>query len=113
MPVDGAHADGPARVLLRPEQLRLSAPARRGSCWPAWAASTSTATTPASGSPCPDGTAVTARLDGADLPATGAYVAVTVRGSALAFPATADRPLQPGRLMGPDRARSPAVPAVG
>jgi iron(III) transport system ATP-binding protein len=37
----------------------------------------------------PDGTAVTARLDGSDLPATGARVAVTVRGSALAFPATA------------------------
>jgi iron(III) transport system ATP-binding protein len=78
--------DGPARVLLRPEQLRLSAPA--------------------SGTPVarvrsvdfyghdsrvwlvlPDGETVSSRLDGGNLPSVGDDVAIAVHGTALAFPA--------------------------
>ena len=87
--------DGPARVLLRPEQLRLSAPAAPGSR----AARVRSVDFYGHDSrvwlDLPDGGTVSARLDGADLPAAGDDVAVTVRGSALAFPA--DR--------GPQRAR--------
>ena len=77
-------------MLLRPEQLRLSAPA----------AASGEVLARVGGVDffghdarirltLADGTAVTARLDGAELPAAGASVAVTVRGSALAFPASA------------------------
>jgi iron(III) transport system ATP-binding protein len=82
-PVD----DGPARVLLRPEQLRLSAapgavPARvRGvdfyghdsRVWLDLAG----------------GLTVSARLEGADVPAAGDEVSVAVAGTALPFPAGA------------------------
>ena len=80
-------ADGPARVLLRPEQLRLGAPgpgrpAARvrsvdfyGHDSRAWL-------------DLPGGIRVSARLDGADLPSAGDDVSVTVRGTALAFPPT-------------------------
>jgi iron(III) transport system ATP-binding protein len=82
-------ADGPARVLLRPEQLRLSAaapgavPARvRGvdfyghdsRVWLDLA----------------DGRTVSARLEGADVPAAGDEVSVAVAGTALPFPAGVD-----------------------
>ncbi|TQN42215.1 iron(III) transport system ATP-binding protein [Blastococcus colisei] len=99
VPCQGAVADGPARVLLRPEQLRLSTPGRAGAVVArvrsvdfyghdsrVWLA-------------LPDGGTVSARLDGADLPSVGDDVAVTVRGTALAFPvsgpAEVTAPLQP------------------
>jgi iron(III) transport system ATP-binding protein len=85
LPVQGERPDGRARVLLRPEQLRLSAPAADavvarvrsvdfyGHDSRVWLE-------------LPDGVTVSARLDGADLPSAGDQVAVTVRGAALAFP---------------------------
>jgi iron(III) transport system ATP-binding protein len=96
---EGAVADGRARVLLRPEQLRLSRPGQPdavvarvrsvdfyGHDSRVWLT-------------LPDGGSVSARLDGADLPSVGDDVAVTVRGTALAFPAGApvdvSAPLQP------------------
>jgi iron(III) transport system ATP-binding protein len=89
LPYDSATTltDGPARVLLRPEQLRLGAPGPRetvarvagvdfyGHDSRAWL-------------DLPGGIRVSARLDGADLPAAGDDVSVTVRGTALAFAAT-------------------------
>jgi iron(III) transport system ATP-binding protein len=87
VPVEGRHDEGPARVLLRPEQLRLSPPgsapgsvvARVGGV-DFYGHDARVRLT------LLDGVAVTARLDGVDLPAAGAQVAVSVRGSALAFP---------------------------
>jgi iron(III) transport system ATP-binding protein len=94
---EGTVADGPARVLLRPEQLRLSPPAPGavvarvggldfyGHDSRVWLT-------------LPDGGTVSARLDGSDLPAVGDDVAVTVRGTALAFPVgspSTPAPLQP------------------
>jgi iron(III) transport system ATP-binding protein len=83
-------ADGAARVLLRPEQLRLSAPVP---------------TAPGARGPIakvrsvdfyghdsrawlelPGGARVSARLEGVDLPSAGDDVSVTVRGTALVFP---------------------------
>jgi iron(III) transport system ATP-binding protein len=78
--------DGRARVLLRPEQLRLSSPDPGGPIARVrsvdfyghdsrvWL-------------DLPDGRTVSARLDGGDLPSTGDDVSITVRGTALAFPA--------------------------
>jgi len=77
--------DGPARVLLRPEQLRLvaavpgAAPARvrrvdfYGHDSRVWL-------------DLPDGGTVSARLDGADVPAAGEDVSIAVRGVARVFP---------------------------
>jgi iron(III) transport system ATP-binding protein len=84
--------DGPARVLLRPEQLRLGPPVagaprarvRRvdfyGHDSRVWL-------------DLPDGGTVSARLDGADVPTAGDDVAVSVRGAARVFPprSAADR----------------------
>ncbi|WP_369133030.1 ABC transporter ATP-binding protein [Modestobacter sp. I12A-02662] len=82
----GGLPGGRARVLLRPEQLRLSAPVptapvarvRRvdffGHDSRVWL-------------DLPDGVRVSARLDGADVPAAGDDVSITVRGAALAFAA--------------------------
>jgi iron(III) transport system ATP-binding protein len=87
VPVDGGHPDGPARVLLRPEQLRLSAPeSAPGAVVARVGAIDFYGHDARVGLTLPDGVTVTARLDGADLPATGAHVAVSVRGPALAFP---------------------------
>jgi iron(III) transport system ATP-binding protein len=84
-------ADGAARVLLRPEQLRLSAPVPTapiarvrsvdfyGHDSRAWL-------------DLPGGVRVSARLEGADVPAAGDDVSIVVRGTALAFPAA---PLHP------------------
>jgi iron(III) transport system ATP-binding protein len=83
----GSCPDGPARVLLRPEQLRLVA-ATDGAAPTAtvrgvdfyghdsrvWLELSS-------------GVTVSARLEGADLPATGDTVSIAVRGPALTFPA--------------------------
>jgi iron(III) transport system ATP-binding protein len=86
-PVD----DGPVRVLVRPEQLRLSAPSPAavvarvrgvdfyGHDSRVWL-------------DLPGGTTVTARLDGSTVPSTGEDVAVTVAGTALPFPAGAAAP---------------------
>ncbi len=84
--LDGDVADGPARVLLRPEQLRLGAP---------------TGTTPQATVrtidfyghdsrvwlDLPGGATVIARLEGSDLPVVGQQVGITVVGAALPFPA--------------------------
>ncbi|TFV87710.1 ABC transporter ATP-binding protein [Blastococcus sp. CT_GayMR20] len=86
LPVEGPQPDGPARVLLRPEQLRL-APAVAG---------TGTARVRSVDFyghdsrvwlDLADGRTVSARIDGGDLPVAGDDVTVTVRGRALAFPA--------------------------
>ena len=85
-PADGAVPDGPARVLLRPEQLRLGAPSGAvpqarvrsidfyGHDSRVWL-------------DLPDGATVIARLEGADLPVVGQEVGITVVGAALPFPA--------------------------
>jgi len=84
----GDSVDGPARVLLRPEQLRLDAP---------------TADLPAARVRGVDfyghdarvwldlatGPTVSARLEGRNLPTVGQQVSITVLGPALAFPAGA------------------------
>jgi iron(III) transport system ATP-binding protein len=103
--LDGPAPDGPARLLLRPEQLRLGAPdggvprARvRGvdfyghdsRVWLDLA----------------DGGTVTARLEGADLPVVGQDVGITVVGAALRFPGEAGEP-RPG-VVAPD-AEEPAT----
>ncbi len=99
VPVDGAHPDGPARLLLRPEQLRLS-PA--GSVRDAVVAAVDGVDffghDARARLTLPGGVTVSARLDGNELPSAGAYVGVTVRGAARAFPvgaAHAPVPLQP------------------
>jgi iron(III) transport system ATP-binding protein len=81
----GGVPDGPARVLLRPEQLRLSGPRPElpvarvrsvdfyGHDSRVWL-------------DLPEGRSITARLDGGDLPSAGDDVSVSVRGAALAFP---------------------------
>jgi iron(III) transport system ATP-binding protein len=81
----GTAPEGRARILLRPEQLRLSAP--------------DTGTTAARVRSVdfyghdsrvwldlPGGGTVSARLEGADLPGAGDDVSISVRGTALAFP---------------------------
>ncbi|MGY1722811.1 ABC transporter ATP-binding protein [Blastococcus sp. SYSU DS0533] len=88
LPVDGGAAEGPARVLLRPEQLRLGPPLGAGArarvqavdfyghdsrVWLTLA----------------DGGTVTARLEGTRLPAVGQEVTIEVAGAALTFPADA------------------------
>ena len=95
-PTAGRVPDGSARVLLRPEQLRLSAPqpdlpvARvravdfYGHDSRVWL-------------DLPGGRSVSARLEGADVPSAGDDVSVVVRGAALVFPAsdvTAPVPVQ-------------------
>ena len=90
VPVEGGYPDGRARVLLRPEQLRLSDPtaapgavvARIGGVDFFGHVARMRLVLPEVGT-------VSARLVGADLPATGEEVAVTVRGPALAFPPAA------------------------
>jgi hypothetical protein len=84
--LDGAAADGPARVLLRPEQLRLGAPGGAvpqarvrsvdfyGQVSRVWL-------------DLPSGVHVSARLEGADIPAAGDEVTITVQGAVLPFPA--------------------------
>jgi iron(III) transport system ATP-binding protein len=84
--VDPASAEGAARVLLRPEQLRLSppvpgAPLARvrsidfyGHDSRVWL-------------DLPSGVTVSARLEAGDLPSAGDDVSISVRGVALAFPA--------------------------
>jgi iron(III) transport system ATP-binding protein len=93
LPVEQAAAavsDGPVRVLLRPEQLRLTAPAGElpvaRVCTVDFYGHDSRV-----GLVLSDGRTVSARLDGGDLPVVGDVVAISVRGTALAFPAGDER----------------------
>jgi iron(III) transport system ATP-binding protein len=91
--------DGPARVLLRPEQLRLSAAPGAvrarvrgvdfyGHDSRVWL-------------DLPDGGTVSARLDGVDLPDAGDDVAISVRGTALAFAAGQEPAVRESALAAP------------
>lgn len=102
--VEPATPDGPARLLLRPEQLRLSVPVAGertalvrtvdfyGHDSRVWLG-------------LPSGVTVSARLEGSDVPAPGDAVAVAVHGTALAFPAGAAGTVLAG---GRDAAPAPA-----
>jgi iron(III) transport system ATP-binding protein len=102
--------DGRARVVLRPEQLRLSAPTGAGPVarvrsvdfyghdsriWLDLA----------------DGVRVSARIEGADLPTAGDDVTITVQGTVLPFPATTAGHLAEGTALAgtvaPDQASEP------
>lgn len=99
VPSTGAVAHGPARLLLRPEQLRLSPSARTGDVVARVRSVDFYGHDSRVWLELPGGGTVSARLDGADLPSVGADVAVTVRGTALTFPPggadTTASPLQP------------------
>ncbi|MFW3169594.1 ABC transporter ATP-binding protein [Geodermatophilus sp. CPCC 206100] len=92
LPLERPCPDGPARVLLRPEQLRLGLPGGDGP----------TARVRAVDFfghdarvrlELPSGEEFSARLEGWDLPAAGQDVSVRVNGAALPFPAgAADEP---------------------
>ena len=81
----GALPDGPARVLLRPEQLRLVPPATGGT-----AARVRRVDFYGHDSrvwlDLVGGGSVSARLDGVDVPSAGEDVAIAVRGTARVFP---------------------------
>jgi len=79
--------EGSARVLLRPEQLRLSAPTP-GSAVARVRSVDFYGHDSRVWLQLPDGGTVSARLDGGDLPDAGDDVAISVRGTALAFPAS-------------------------
>ncbi len=84
--LDGVVADGPARVLLRPEQLRLGPPAGPGTVARVrgvdfFGHDARVRLELASG------VAFSARLEGRDLPVAGQEVSVNVLGAALPFPA--------------------------
>jgi iron(III) transport system ATP-binding protein len=86
VPLVRACPDGPAQVLLRPEQLRLTAagpgaPAARVRTVDFYGHDARVELVLASGR------TVSARLDGHDLPSPGDAVTVTVVGAALPFPA--------------------------
>ena len=103
--------DGPARVLLRPEQLALAAPL-------AGAPAARVRSVDFYGHDSrvwielPDGGTVTARLDGADLPSAGDHVSLSVRGTALAFPA-AQGPAVRGPAAQAPEAQGPPVHDTG
>jgi iron(III) transport system ATP-binding protein len=92
--LDGTAPDGPARVLLRPEQLRLGAPGGGGPQARVRSVDfyghDSRVRLDLAG-----GDTVTARLEGADLPAVGQDVGITVVGPALLFPAEPGAPVPP------------------
>ncbi|MFP5373224.1 MAG: ABC transporter ATP-binding protein [Actinomycetes bacterium] len=83
--------EGRAKVLLRPEQLRLSPPTAEGS-----AARVRSVDFYGHDSrvwlDLPSGVTVSARLEGADLPAAGDAVSITVQGAVLPFPADPQSP---------------------
>jgi iron(III) transport system ATP-binding protein len=99
LPLEHPVADGPVRVLLRPEQLRLGAPA-------AGAVSARVHDVDFYGHDSrvrldlAGGPSVSARLEGADVPTPGDEVSVVVRGAAVPFPVagparTASQPAAP------------------
>jgi iron(III) transport system ATP-binding protein len=114
IPLERPVDDGPARVLLRPEQLRLSAvpgevPARvravdfYGHDSRVWL-------------DLAGGLTVSARMDGAYVPAAGDEVSVAVAGTALPFPAVGDPSATVPRVPAPAtdvRAAPPASAPVG
>jgi iron(III) transport system ATP-binding protein len=84
----GESTEGPARVLLRPEQLRLGAP--RADLPGARVRSVDFYGHDARVSlELPAGGTVSARLEGSELPAEGQQVSIAVLGPALTFPAGA------------------------
>ncbi|TYP90734.1 ABC transporter ATP-binding protein [Blastococcus xanthinilyticus] len=83
--VTGAVPAGPARILVRPEQLRLVAPAGRGPRGRVRALDYYGHDSRAH-LELPGGQTVTARLEGADLPSVGQEVGIEVVGAAVAFP---------------------------
>ena len=93
VPVPGC-PDGPARVMLRPEQLRLGSPVDGATVGVVHSVDFY-------GHDArvlvdlPAGLQVAARLDGADLPAGGQRVAVSVAGAGLAFPVAAAAAREP------------------
>jgi iron(III) transport system ATP-binding protein len=95
VPCQGVVADGPARVLLRPEQLRLSSPGPDAAVVARVAGVDFYGHDSRVRLTLPDGATVSARLDGPDVPSAGEDVAVTVRGPALAFPPSAPAPRLP------------------
>ncbi|GLX01228.1 ABC transporter ATP-binding protein [Microtetraspora sp. NBRC 16547] len=90
----GAPANGPAQVLIRPEQIRLdhasdaAGVAARVAEVSYFGHDAAVRLDLLSG--VPGGPQVTARVSGGDLPATGALVTLTVTGDVLAYPAVAD-----------------------
>jgi iron(III) transport system ATP-binding protein len=98
LPVEGPAGDGPARILLRPEQLRLAPPLGSGPRGRVRSVDfyghDSRVWLDLSG-----GGTVTARLDGADLPAVGEDVGIEVSGTALAFPVAERTAGAPGPAM--------------
>jgi iron(III) transport system ATP-binding protein len=85
LPVEGSQPDGRARVLLRPEQLRL-APAAPGAGTARVRSIDFYGHDSRVWLDLADGRTVSARVDGGDLPTAGDDVTVTVRGTALVFP---------------------------
>jgi iron(III) transport system ATP-binding protein len=83
--------DGPVRVLLRPEQLRLSAgpgPRARVCAVDFYGHDARVELE------LPSGRRVSARTEGGDLPLAGAEVSVSVLGTAVPFPAPSSTPAQ-------------------
>jgi iron(III) transport system ATP-binding protein len=88
LPVEGAHPDGRARVLLRPEQLRLAPPVA-GSLTARVRSVDFYGHDSRIWLDLADGRTVSARVDGGNLPSAGDDVSVTVRGTALVYPPAA------------------------
>jgi iron(III) transport system ATP-binding protein len=78
--------DGRARVLLRPEQLRLASPGSPAAVRATVRSVDFYGHDSRIWLDLKDGVTVSARLDGADLPSAGDEVCISVRGAALAFP---------------------------
>ena len=103
-------ADGPVRVLLRPEQLRLGEPGPAGPV-------ARVGQVDFFGHDArvaldlPTGLRVSARLDGRELPVAGQDVSISVLGGALPFPARSTGPADPAPGAA-DPAPGPAAPAV-
>jgi iron(III) transport system ATP-binding protein len=102
VPLDRDFPDGPARLLLRPEQLRLSAPTPS-------ALSARVRSVDFYGHDSrvrlelPGGVVISSRLEGADVPSAGDEVAVAVTGTGLPFPPGPTRVGEPEQAP-PDRA---------
>ena len=115
LPLEHAFPDGPAAVLLRPEQLRLTAPAP-GAVGARVGAVDFFGHDARVRLQLASGRTVSARLEGSALPVPGDEVAIEVLGAALAFPAHdehgAGSPLA-APVGGEAPPLSPQVPAAG